>query len=102
MNDVHAVIELKITPQRDCGFGKLAESFGELFGGNKSAVEKIIAEKLRKHCVSPPYNILLYRKQQGKTIVFHANHLKKRDISDRIFPCRPVFVLLSAGKKTGT
>ena len=25
MNDVHAVIELKITPQRDCGFGKLAE-----------------------------------------------------------------------------
>jgi len=25
MNDVHAVIELKITPQRDCGFGKIAE-----------------------------------------------------------------------------
>ena len=25
MNEVHAVIELKITPQRDCGFGKLAE-----------------------------------------------------------------------------
>lgn len=24
-NDVHAVIELKITPQRDCGFGKIAE-----------------------------------------------------------------------------
>jgi len=24
-NEVHAVIELKITPQRDCGFGKLAE-----------------------------------------------------------------------------
>ena len=24
-NQVHAVIELKITPQRDCGFGKLAE-----------------------------------------------------------------------------
>ena len=22
---VHAVIELKITPQRDCGFGKIAE-----------------------------------------------------------------------------
>ena len=25
MNEVHAVIELKITPQRDCGFGKIAE-----------------------------------------------------------------------------
>lgn len=25
MNDVHAVIELRITPQRDCGFGKIAE-----------------------------------------------------------------------------
>ena len=24
-NEVHAVIELKVTPQRDCGFGKLAE-----------------------------------------------------------------------------
>ena len=24
-NEVHAVIELKITPQRDCGFGRLAE-----------------------------------------------------------------------------
>lgn len=24
-NEVHAVIELKITPQRDCGFGKIAE-----------------------------------------------------------------------------
>lgn len=25
MNEVHAVIELKITPQRDSGFGRLAE-----------------------------------------------------------------------------
>ena len=25
MDDVHAVIELKITPQRDCGFGRIAE-----------------------------------------------------------------------------
>ena len=25
MSDVHAVIELKITPQRDCGFGRIAE-----------------------------------------------------------------------------
>ena len=25
MNEVHAVIELKITPQRECGFGKIAE-----------------------------------------------------------------------------
>ena len=25
MNQVHAAIELKITPQRDCGFGKIAE-----------------------------------------------------------------------------
>ena len=25
MADVHAVIEIKITPQRECGFGKLAE-----------------------------------------------------------------------------
>ena len=25
MNEVHAVIELKITPQRECGFGKLAD-----------------------------------------------------------------------------
>jgi DNA-binding Lrp family transcriptional regulator len=25
MNDVRAVIEVKITPQRDCGFGKIAE-----------------------------------------------------------------------------
>lgn len=25
MNEVHAVIELKITPQRDCGFSKIAE-----------------------------------------------------------------------------
>lgn len=24
-SDVHAVIELKITPQRDCGFGRIAE-----------------------------------------------------------------------------
>jgi len=25
MDEVHAVIELKITPQRECGFGKIAE-----------------------------------------------------------------------------
>lgn len=25
MNEVHAVIELRITPQRECGFGKIAE-----------------------------------------------------------------------------
>jgi len=25
MNDVHAVIELRITPQRECGFGRIAE-----------------------------------------------------------------------------
>ena len=25
MDDVHAVIELKITPQRDSGFGRIAE-----------------------------------------------------------------------------
>ena len=25
MNEVKAVIELKITPQRDCGFGRIAE-----------------------------------------------------------------------------
>ena len=25
MNEVHAVIELKITPQRECGFGKIAK-----------------------------------------------------------------------------
>ena len=25
MDQVHAVIELKITPQRECGFGKIAE-----------------------------------------------------------------------------
>jgi DNA-binding Lrp family transcriptional regulator len=25
MNDVRAVIEVKITPQRECGFGKIAE-----------------------------------------------------------------------------
>ena len=25
MDKVHAVIELKITPQRDCGFGRIAE-----------------------------------------------------------------------------
>lgn len=25
MNDVRAAIEIKITPQRDCGFGKIAE-----------------------------------------------------------------------------
>ena len=25
MDEVHAVIELRITPQRDCGFGKIAE-----------------------------------------------------------------------------
>ena len=25
MKEVHAVIELKITPQRECGFGKIAE-----------------------------------------------------------------------------
>ena len=25
MDGVHAVIELKITPQRDCGFGRIAE-----------------------------------------------------------------------------
>lgn len=24
-NEVHAVIELRITPQRDCGFGRIAE-----------------------------------------------------------------------------
>ena len=24
-NEVHAVIELRITPQRECGFGKIAE-----------------------------------------------------------------------------
>lgn len=33
MNEVHAVIELKISPQRDCGFGRLAEKvskFGQV------------------------------------------------------------------------
>lgn len=25
MNEVHAVIEVRITPQRECGFGKIAE-----------------------------------------------------------------------------
>ena len=25
MNEVHAVIELKIPPQRDCGFGRIAD-----------------------------------------------------------------------------
>lgn len=25
MNEVHAVIEIKITPQRECGFGRIAE-----------------------------------------------------------------------------
>jgi len=25
VNEVHAAIELKITPQRDCGFGRIAE-----------------------------------------------------------------------------
>ncbi len=25
MNEVHAAIELRITPQRECGFGKIAE-----------------------------------------------------------------------------
>ena len=25
MNEVHAAIELKITPQKDCGFGRIAE-----------------------------------------------------------------------------
>ena len=25
MNEVHAVIEVKITPQRECGFGKIAQ-----------------------------------------------------------------------------
>jgi len=25
MSEVHAVIELRITPQRDCGFGRIAE-----------------------------------------------------------------------------
>ena len=33
MNEVHAVIELKITPQRECGFGKIAEriaKFGQV------------------------------------------------------------------------
>ena len=25
MDDVHAVIELRVTPQRDCGFGRIAE-----------------------------------------------------------------------------
>ena len=29
MNEVHAVIELKITPQRDSGFGKIAERFSK-------------------------------------------------------------------------
>ena len=29
MNDVHAVIELKITPQRECGFGKIAEKIAK-------------------------------------------------------------------------
>ena len=33
MNEVHAVIELKITPQRDSGFGRIAErvsKFGQV------------------------------------------------------------------------
>ena len=25
MNEVHAVIELRVTPQRECGFGRIAE-----------------------------------------------------------------------------
>lgn len=29
MNEVHAVIELKITPQRDCGFGRIAEKVAQ-------------------------------------------------------------------------
>lgn len=29
MNEVHAVIELRITPQRDSGFGKIAEKVAQ-------------------------------------------------------------------------
>jgi DNA-binding Lrp family transcriptional regulator len=29
MNDVRAVIELKITPQRECGFGKIAQKVSQ-------------------------------------------------------------------------
>ena len=31
MNEVHAVIELKITPQRDSGFGRIAEQVEACF-----------------------------------------------------------------------
>ena len=29
MNEVRAVIELKITPQRECGFGKIAQKVSQ-------------------------------------------------------------------------
>ena len=35
MDDVHAVIELKITPQRDSGFGRIAERVAK-FEPNRS------------------------------------------------------------------
>ena len=34
MNEVHAVIELKITPQRDCGFGRIAERVSRFRSGS--------------------------------------------------------------------
>ena len=33
MNEVHAVIELKITPQRDCGFGRIADRVPKFAAG---------------------------------------------------------------------
>ena len=52
MNEVHAVIELKITPQRECGFGKIAQHI--------SRFEQAIFKQLFSLFMIKDYIIFLY------------------------------------------
>ena len=69
MNEVHAVIELKITPQRDCGFGRIADRVSKF-----EAVEACFL-------MSGGYDLLVFVKGDSLQDVaqFVAQHLSTID-----------------------
>ena len=59
MGEVHAAIELKITPQRECGFGKIAERVAKF--------EQVVACFL----ISGGYDLLVFVKGESLQDVAH-------------------------------
>ena len=72
MNEVHAVIEMKITPQRECGFGRIAERVAKF-----DQVEACFL-------MSGGYDLLVFVKGESLQDVAHfvAADLSTLDFSD--------------------